>query len=86
MIAAPAHPKIYHIVHMDRLAPIIASNGLLCDAVMTNHENIGTTIGLNNIKQRRLRNSNFKVIPICLLASMYHSISVRAQSCSICSI
>lgn len=27
----PARPKIYHIVHVDRLASIIQSGGLLCD-------------------------------------------------------
>lgn len=26
----PAQPKIYHIVHVDRLASILASQGLLC--------------------------------------------------------
>lgn len=28
----PAAPKIYHIVHVDRLPSIIAEGGLLCDA------------------------------------------------------
>ena len=28
----PAQPKIYHIVHVDRVASILASQGLLCDA------------------------------------------------------
>jgi len=51
---APQNPKIYHIVHVDRLTSIIASQALLCDAVMENHSDIGTTIGLSRIKQRRL--------------------------------
>lgn len=50
----PAHPKIYHIVHVDRLASIIASNGLLCDAEIVRHQPPGTTIGMGTIKQRRL--------------------------------
>ncbi len=28
----PVQPKIFHIVHVDRLASILVSNGLLCDA------------------------------------------------------
>ena len=51
---APADPKIYHIVHMDRLPPIIAAGGLLCDATIAEREPVGTTIGMNDIKRRRL--------------------------------
>lgn len=29
-MSMPFTPKIYHIVHVDRLASILASNGLLC--------------------------------------------------------
>ncbi|MFY3327258.1 type II toxin-antitoxin system toxin DNA ADP-ribosyl transferase DarT [Vibrio fluvialis] len=50
----PAQPKIYHIVHVDRLASILASNGLLCDAQIIAQHAAGTTIGMNTIKQRRL--------------------------------
>ena len=50
----PASPKIYHIVHVDRLASIIASGGLLCDAEIVQANAAGTTIGMNSIKQRRL--------------------------------
>jgi hypothetical protein len=52
--AVPQNPKIYHIVHVDRLDSIVASKGLLCDAVMEKHTGIGTNIGLKNIKSRRL--------------------------------
>ena len=31
-VPAPAEPKIYHIVPVDRLRSIVADNGLLCDA------------------------------------------------------
>ena len=51
---APADPKIYHIVHVDRLPSIIADGGLLCDAEIAQREPVGTTIGMNDIKQRRL--------------------------------
>ncbi len=49
----PAEPKIYHIVHVDRLASIIA-DGLWCDAEVVRRAPPGTTIGMNAIKQRRL--------------------------------
>ncbi|MGY6496223.1 type II toxin-antitoxin system toxin DNA ADP-ribosyl transferase DarT [Vibrio parahaemolyticus] len=50
----PAQPKIFHIVHVDRLASILRSNGLLCDAQIIAQNAAGTTIGMNTIKQRRL--------------------------------
>ncbi|MCS0353441.1 DUF4433 domain-containing protein [Vibrio ordalii] len=50
----PAQPKIFHIVHVDRLASILRSNGLLCDARIIAQNAAGTTIGMNTIKQRRL--------------------------------
>ncbi len=51
----PAQPKLYHIVHVDRLVSIIAAGGLLCDAAVIANQTDGTTIGMNNIKQRRLQ-------------------------------
>lgn len=53
-MALPAHPKIYHICHVDRLPSIVASGGLLSDAAILQHALPGTVIGMNNIKQRRL--------------------------------
>ena len=54
----PAAPKIYHIVHVDRLPSIIAEGGLLCDAEIVQRQAVGqamgTTIGMSDIKQRRL--------------------------------
>ncbi|EOZ8682261.1 DUF4433 domain-containing protein [Pseudomonas aeruginosa] len=54
-MAVPAQPKIYHICHVDRLPSIIASAGLLSDAVLLNQALPGTVIGMNHIKQRRLQ-------------------------------
>ena len=51
----PENPKIYHILHWDKLASVIDSGGLLCDAVIANDPPIGTTIGMTNIKRRRIR-------------------------------
>ncbi len=50
----PAHPKIYHICHVDRLASIVASGGLLSDAALAQQALPGTVIGMNHIKHRRL--------------------------------
>ena len=50
----PATPKIYHIVHIDRLSSIIAEGYLWCDAEIVRRGVIGTTIGMNSIKERRL--------------------------------
>lgn len=50
----PAVPKIYHIVHADRLLSIIADGVLWCDAEIVRRARPGTTIGMNKIKQRRL--------------------------------
>lgn len=49
----PAHPKIYHIVHVDNLASIVADGCLWSDAVMVQRQG-GTVIGMGSIKQRRL--------------------------------
>ena len=52
----PSRPKIYHIVHVDRLASIIADGVLWCDAEMQRRPRQGTSIGMSTIKERRLRN------------------------------
>lgn len=53
-MTVPAHPKIYHIVHWDKLAAIVADGCLWCDAEIARREPAGTTIGMNTIKQRRM--------------------------------
>lgn len=53
-MSVPADPKIYHIVHLDRLPSIVAEGGLLCDAEITRRSAGGTTIGMSTIKQRRM--------------------------------
>ena len=53
-----AAPKIYHIVHVDRLPSILAAGQLWCEAEVVRraaaHPGMGTTIGMNSIKERRL--------------------------------
>lgn len=59
----PAHPKIYHIVHVDRLPSIIADHGLLCDAEIARRDPVGTTIGMNDLKQKRLTQRRLQTYP-----------------------
>ena len=59
----PAQPKIYHIVHLDRLPSIIADGSIWCDAEMVNRGGTGTPIGMSSIKQRRLSELTLKSHP-----------------------
>ncbi len=54
MTTPPAQPKIYRIVHVDRLQPIVATGAMLSDAQMQLRQPAGTNIGIDKIKQRRL--------------------------------
>lgn len=51
----PQHPKIYHIVHVDRLEAIINDEFLWCDAEVERRNSPGTVIGISSIKQRRMK-------------------------------
>ena len=57
-MAPPADPKIYHIVHVDRLPSIISNGFLRCDAEIAGRSatnpGMGTMIGMHGVKQRRL--------------------------------
>lgn len=50
----PTRPKIYHILHVDRLSSVIADGCLLSDSQVAERDRKGTVIGMNQIKQRRL--------------------------------
>jgi hypothetical protein len=50
----PANPKIYHIVHVNKLASISADGCLWSDAELEGKDVPGTVIGMNHIKRRRL--------------------------------
>ena len=54
MTPAPDRPKIYHITHEENLPAIIAAGGLWSDTVMTQRGGPAESIGMSNIKQRRL--------------------------------
>jgi hypothetical protein len=51
----PTNPKIYHIVHVDRVQNIVREGSLLCDAEMIRRIPGGTSIGMSAIKERRLK-------------------------------
>lgn len=55
MMNVPAKPKIYHIVHVDRLHSIIADGALWSDAEALKKKLPGTQIGMDHIKARRLK-------------------------------
>ena len=59
----PLKPKIYHIVHVDRLPSIIADGHLWCDRVAIKRGVPGTTIGMSSIKQRRLNQLTLSSYP-----------------------
>ena len=50
----PVNPKIYHIVHVDKLASIAADGCLWSDTELVRRPFTGTVIGMNNIKARRM--------------------------------
>ena len=54
MPRVPTDPKVYHIVHIDRLDSIVNDGYLWCDREIVNRSSPGTTIGMSGIKQRRL--------------------------------
>jgi len=57
-MSLPTQPKIYHILHVDRLASVLDDGVLWSDALLRERRAGGTTIGMGNIKRRRLeRNS-----------------------------
>lgn len=64
------NPPIYHIIHMDRLASITSDGYLYSDRAMqqrnNNGTNIGTNIGMQKIKTRRLTNILKSRSPLCV--------------------
>lgn len=54
MMVMSGEPKIYHIIHVDKLTSVIADGFLWCDAEVQRRSSPGTTIGMSHIKMRRL--------------------------------
>ncbi|MBE7488457.1 MAG: DUF4433 domain-containing protein [Candidatus Omnitrophica bacterium] len=59
----PERPKLYHIVHVDRLPSIVADGCLWSDSEMLRHDPSGTTIGMSAIKERRLNELSLNSYP-----------------------
>ena len=59
----PESPKIYHIIHVDRLSSVIKDGSLWCDAKVKRSTPPGTTIGIKGIKERRLNELTLKSHP-----------------------
>lgn len=53
-MAIPTQPKVYHIVHVDRLPSILEAGYLWSDSEVLRRGSPGTTIGMSHIKRRRL--------------------------------
>lgn len=62
-MSVPQHPKIYHIVHVDRLPSIIRDGRLWSDQIVIQNGAPGTTIGMGSIKQRRLTQNDLSSHP-----------------------
>ena len=56
-------PKIYHILHVNRLPLILADDGLVSDAIVTEKNLAEPIIGMSRIKERRLKELSFSVYP-----------------------
>lgn len=50
----PAHPRIYHITHVDNLRGIVAEGQLLSDALVRQRNQRHDVVGIGDIKRRRL--------------------------------
>jgi len=76
-MSIPANPKIYHIVHVDRLPSIIADGCLWSDAAMVGRPGVGTMIGMNSIKQRRMNELTLDSRPGLYVWSLNRLFSAR---------
>ena len=54
MSQPPAHPKIYHITHVKNLAAIVTEGCLVSDTTMMRRGGPKKTIGMSEIKRRRV--------------------------------
>lgn len=59
----PKTPKIYHILHVDRLASVLNDGCLYSDKVIAGRNASGTMIGLSHIKSRRLHEITLSCYP-----------------------
>jgi len=55
--------KIYHIIHISKLRAILAEKHLISDAVVQKRDHVGVTIGMKEIKRRRLEELILSSLP-----------------------
>jgi hypothetical protein len=60
---SPDQPKIYHILHLDRLASVVGHGCLWSDAEAVARALSGTTVGMGRIKRRRLEELSLRCHP-----------------------
>ncbi|MFN5975232.1 MAG: DUF4433 domain-containing protein [Planctomyces sp.] len=65
----PVNPKIYHIMHLDRLTSVVEEQALLCDSEVVRRSLGGTTIGMTSIKKRRLEELRLSSYPDLFVGS-----------------
>ena len=53
-MSIPKNPKIYHILHYDKLPSVLKDGFLYSDEIISTNASDGTIIGMSKIKQRRL--------------------------------
>lgn len=54
MSPPPANPRLYHITHVNNLPAVLSTGALLSDATMIARGGPSVSVGMNQIKQRRL--------------------------------
>ena len=54
-MSAPKRLKIYHILHYDKLPPVLKDGFLYSDKIIAANASSGTSIGMSSIKRRRLK-------------------------------
>lgn len=59
----PEQPKIYHILHVDRLGSVVEDGFLWSDAQILRRQTGGTIIGMGRIKERRLNELSLRSHP-----------------------
>lgn len=63
MSPVPAQPKIYHITHVDNLPAIVRDRVLLSDATIAARGGPSVTIGMSEIKRRRIEEISISCHP-----------------------
>ena len=82
-MAVPERPRIYHITHVDNIKSIAADGGLVSDAVMVARGGPPASIGMSEIKRRRLEELRVKCHPTDFVGEYVPFYFALAPSCSI---